>query len=200
MEASPRMQTPVVTAKGAVTVVEATRAEQALIRRVAESRATVPDVEIGAVVDASAWAGHDAARIPTPALVRAAATALREHPRANAAYRDGHFELYERVNVAVVMPAADGYAAPTLFDADRRSPPELADELERLGLAAAAGELVAADLAGATFTVANLGARHVTRASVIPVPPQAAALAAGAIRAVPVVRDDRVVPGLTAEL
>ena len=36
-------------------------------------------------------------------LVRACARALRAVPRANAAYRDGRFELYRRINVGIVV-------------------------------------------------------------------------------------------------
>src|SRR3712207_6266125 len=54
-------------------------------------------------------------------VVKAAATALREHPRVNAAYRDGRFELYDRVNVGVAVAAQDALVVPTVFDADRKS-------------------------------------------------------------------------------
>ena len=40
-------------------------------------------------------------------IVRAAALALREHPKANGSYRDGVFELHDRVNVGIAV-AADG--------------------------------------------------------------------------------------------
>ena len=45
-------------------------------------------------------------------VVKACAIALREHPRANGAYRDGRFELYSRVNVGVAVAAS--LAAPSL--------------------------------------------------------------------------------------
>jgi pyruvate dehydrogenase E2 component (dihydrolipoamide acetyltransferase) len=185
-------------AKGQVTTVEPSRGERAIVRRVSEARATVPDVELGAVVDVSAW--PPATSFPTAALVRASALALRAFPRANGSYRDGRFELYSRVNVAVVMPAADGYLAPTVFDADRKSAAEIDPELSELTRRALAGELTSPELAGATFTVTNLGGHRIARVTPILNPPQAAALAVGAVRAVPVVREDGLVAGRQLEL
>src|SRR3712207_9463310 len=54
-------------------------------------------------------------------VVKASANALREHPRVNAAYRDGKFELYDRVNVGVAVAAMDALVVPTIFDADKKS-------------------------------------------------------------------------------
>jgi pyruvate dehydrogenase E2 component (dihydrolipoamide acetyltransferase) len=194
------------TAKGIATVQELSRGERSSVRRVAEARATVPDVELGAIVDVSAWParlGADAGRLfalPTAALVRASALALKTVPRANGAYRDGRFELYSRVNVGVAMPAADGYATPTVFDADGKTVAEIEAELSDLSARALAGELSAPELAGATFTLANLGMDGVSRGTIIPVPPQAAALAAGAARATMIVRDGAAMAGYELEL
>ena len=46
-------------------------------------------------------------------VVKACALALREHPRANGAYRDGRFELYSRVNVGIAVAARDALVVPT---------------------------------------------------------------------------------------
>ena len=183
--------------KGSTTVVEPTRTERAIARRTAEVRATVPDFELSSEVDAAgliaATAAHGCSALAV--LVGACATALRAHPRANAAYRDGRYELYSRVNIAVTVPTADGWTAPTVLDADTRTLPELDADLAELSARAAAGELTPPELAGATFTLTDLGPWGVGRPGTFVVPPQAAALAAGAIEAVPVVAGDTIVPG-----
>ena len=71
---------------------------------------------------------------------------------------------------------------PTLFDADRKSVAELDEQISELELAVAAGTLTAPALAGATFTVWNAAGHGLAAASIPPVPPQAAALAAGTRR------------------
>jgi pyruvate dehydrogenase E2 component (dihydrolipoamide acetyltransferase) len=157
----------------------------------------VPDLELGIEADAGpalALAAEQGCSF-TAILVRACAGALREHPRANGAYRDGHFELHSRVNVAVTVPTDDAYLAPTVLDADTRTLGELDAELARLSALAAAGELTAASLAGSTFTLTDLGPQGVHHASAFIIPPQAAALTAGAVRAVAVVRDGTIEPG-----
>ena len=156
--------------RGETRVEEPTAAERAVARRAAESRATVPDLELTVARDRPA---------STARLVSACALALAEHPRANAAYRDGRFELYSRVNVGVVVASGEAYAIPTLFDADRKAHQELEDELATLTAGALAGELTAPAYAGATFTLWNAAEHGLAAASIPVVPPQAAALAAG---------------------
>ncbi len=183
--------------KGETRVHELTRAQRTIVRRTAETRATIPDLELGAEVEvgtALALARERGCSF-TAVLVRACADALREHPGANAAYRDGHYELYSRVNVGVTVPTEQAYLTPTLLDADTKPVAHLDAELRAVTSRAQAGELTPPELAGATFTLTHLGQPGVTWASAFITPPQAASLAAGAVRAVPVVRDGTVMPG-----
>ncbi len=178
------------------------RAERAVGRRAAETRATVPDLELGIEADAgpalALATAHDCSF--TSVLVRACAAALREHPRANAAYRDGRYELYSRINVAVTVPTEEAFLAPTVLDADTKSLGELEAELARLRERARAGELTAAALSGSTFTLTDLGPQGIGRGSALIVPPQAAALTAGAVREVPVIREGGLAPGQVLSL
>lgn len=178
--------------KGSVEIVEPSRVERTIARRSAETRATVPELELDAQVDLSALAPTSSGAM-TPLLVRASALALREFPRANGAYRDGHYELYSRINVGVVLPDGDELVSATMFDADRKPLAELASELD--SLQARLSELLPPERSGATFTVSNPGIQGVTRSSALILPPQAASLAAGAVRQEAVVRDGAIVPG-----
>lgn len=198
------------TAKGSVRVQEPTRAERVIGRRAAESRATVPDLELSAVAGVSAIVaarrelrvqlGEGAAPSLTAVVLRACALALRAHPRANGAYRDGHFELHSRVNVGVAMMAGGGFAVPTVHDADAKTALEIAGELRSLAASVRAGTITSPELAGTTFTIANLGGLGVSSFSV-PVPPgQAAILAVGTAREVPVVRAGDIVAGYEMNL
>src|SRR6185369_9191758 len=65
-------------------------------------------------------------------VVKAAAMALREFPRANGSYRDGHWELYSRVNVGVAVAAQDALVVPTVFDADQKGLREIAADSRAL--------------------------------------------------------------------
>ena len=183
--------------KGQTRVEEPTRAQRTIVRRTAEARATVPDLELDTEVGMEMCLDLAAERgcSVTAMLVRACALALRDVPHGNSAYRDGRFELYSRINVGVTIETEDAYAVPAVLDADRKSLPELTAELDELTHRAQAGELTPPELAGATFTLTDLGKHGVARCSAIVTPPQAAALAAGAIRTVPVLHDGAVVSG-----
>ena len=183
--------------KGEIQIEQLSRSEQTIARRVAESRATVPDLELRAEVDMGACLAHaaDGRASIAAMLMRACARALRAVPRANGAYRDGQLELYSRINVGVVVPTDDGYLVPTVFDADRKTLAELTVELDSLAGKARAGALTPPELSGATFTFADLGMYPIADYTPVISPPQAAAVAAGAVRALPVVRDEDIVPG-----
>jgi pyruvate dehydrogenase E2 component (dihydrolipoamide acetyltransferase) len=159
-------------------------------RRVAESRATVPDLELSVKL-------ADRSASDTSQLVQACALALREHPRANASYRDGKFELHSRINLGVVLATADTYLIPTVFDADQKSLGELEAEVAQLRDQAASGTLAPPAFSGATFTTWNASELGLSAASIPVVPPQAAALAAGT-SALTLVCDHRILYGAVA--
>ncbi len=199
-ETTPSPSATAAAGRGAATAIEPTRWQAAVARRSAEARATVPDLDLRLDVDASALLrrAEELGGGPTALTAlyaRACALALRGHPEANAAYRDGRCERFDRVNVGVLVAAPDAYTIPTLFDADDKPAVELAAELADLAARARRGALLAPELSGATFTLSDLGALGIDAGTPLIVPPQAAAVAGGAVRAVPVLRDGAIVPG-----
>jgi pyruvate dehydrogenase E2 component (dihydrolipoamide acetyltransferase) len=193
-------------AKGIVTTVQPSRTQVQIAQRMAESKATIPDFTLHAEVDMGQAvgfraqlrkAGRSGEAVPSynDMVIKACALALREHPRANAAYRDGAFELYERVNVGIAVAADDSLIVPTVFDADRKPLLDIAREARTLAERVRSRQITPAELSGGTFTVSNLGMYGVTDFAAIINPPQAAILAVGELREVPVVRDGQLVPG-----
>lgn len=188
--------------KGEVALREPTRNEQTIARRNAEARATVPDLELSAEVEVSAAEELAPGGGPafTAVLVRAYALALGVHPLANAAYRDGHYELYSRVNVGVTLATEDAFVVPTILDANTKTLDEVRGELETLTARTASGELTPPDFAGATSALTDLGGYGIAQAETLLTPPHATSLAAGAVSSKPVVKDGAVVPGRTVTL
>jgi pyruvate dehydrogenase E2 component (dihydrolipoamide acetyltransferase) len=90
--------------------------------------------------------------------------------------------------VGFVVASEDTYLIPTVFDADGKPLAELADEIGRLSTAATAGRLASPAFSGATFTLWDATPDGVSSASIPVVPPQAAAIATGALRDVPTLR------------
>ena len=187
------------TAKGQVSYEQPSKLQSVVARRMAESKATAPHFYLRASVDMSeAVSGRaklkelasEGSVVPSfnDMVVKACALALREHPRANGAYRDGRFELYSRVNVGVAVAAKDALVVPTLFDADRKGLRQIATESRALAAKVREGQITPPELSGATFTVSNLGMYGIDGFSAVINPPQAAILAVGAIEERPVVR------------
>jgi pyruvate dehydrogenase E2 component (dihydrolipoamide acetyltransferase) len=117
-------------------------------------------------------------------IVKAAALALRHHPLANGAYRDGAFELYSRVNVGIAVAAEGALVVPTIFDADQKSLGAIAADSRRLASLVRDGTATPPDLTGATFTVSNLGMYGMTAITPVINVPQAAILGVGTMREV----------------
>jgi pyruvate dehydrogenase E2 component (dihydrolipoamide acetyltransferase) len=209
-------------AKGQTSSVEPTRTQRTIARRMAESKATIPDFTLTVEIDmercvelraelkrlshptvggGSAAHGDEGSSAPTynDMIVKACALALREHPRANGSYRDGRFELHARVNVGVAVavasgdPTAGALVVPTVFDADTKALGEIARETRALAERVRDGSVTPPELSGGTFTVSNLGMYGIAHFTAIVNPPQAAILAVGAVAPTAVVRDKEIV-------
>ena len=192
------------TAKGETTTVELSRTQQTIARRMAESKATIPDFTLLIDVDMEECvrlrtelkqiSRGDSDKAPTynDMVVKAAALALREHPAANGSYRDGRLQLHARVNVGVAVAAQNALVVPTVFDADEKSLGEIARETHTLADRVRAGAITPPELGGGTFTVSNLGMYGVRSFTAIVNPPQAGILSVGALSPRAVVRDGQV--------
>jgi pyruvate dehydrogenase E2 component (dihydrolipoamide acetyltransferase) len=176
----------------------------------AESKATAPDFVMTLEVDMEdavefrkslkAAAGEGPAPSFNDLVIKAAALALKDFPRANGAYRDGQFELYSRINVGVAVAGQDALVVPTVFDADTKSLGTIAAEARRLAERVREGKITPPELSAGTFTISNLGMYGIRRFVAVINPPQAAILAVGELSPKPVVRDGEVVIRNTMEL
>jgi len=177
-----------------------TRTQRTIARRMAESRAVVPDIELVVDIDMGACLAlraqlsehHSPAPSVNDLVIKACALALRQHPRVNGSYADEAFVLHERVNVGFAVAAPDTLLVPVVTDADRRPVTEIAAVTRELAVKAREGRIAPPDVAGATFTVSNLGMFGVDRFTAIINTPQAAILAVGAATARAVARDGAV--------
>jgi pyruvate dehydrogenase E2 component (dihydrolipoamide acetyltransferase) len=183
--------------KGEAEVQELTRLQQTVSRRMAESKATAPEFSIALTVDMTA-AVELRERLkqisdPVPSfndmVVKASANALREFPRVNGAYRDGKFELYEKVNVGIAVAAQDALVVPTLFDTDKKSLGQIARDARAVIEKVKEKTVTPPELSGGTFTVSNLGMFGIEQFTAIINPPQAAILTVGKLAKKPAVDD-----------
>jgi pyruvate dehydrogenase E2 component (dihydrolipoamide acetyltransferase) len=183
--------------KGHVKVEELTRLQQTVSRRMAESKATAPDFSIALTVDMTAAVALrerlKEISDPVPSfndmVVKACAGALREHPRVNGSYRDGKFELYDRVNVGIAVAAMDALVVPTIFDADQKSLGQITRDARAVIGKVKDKTVTPPELSGGTFTVSNLGMFGIEQFTAIINPPQAAILTVGKLEKKPAVDD-----------
>jgi pyruvate dehydrogenase E2 component (dihydrolipoamide acetyltransferase) len=131
----------------------------------------------------------------THLVLKATGLALRRVPELNASYDGDAMVLHEAANIGMATAINDGLVVLVVRDCDRASLAEIAQQTAGLLERARAGRFAADDMSGGTFTVSNLGMLPVTEFAAIINPPQAAILAVGAIRDVPVVKAGQVVPG-----
>jgi pyruvate dehydrogenase E2 component (dihydrolipoamide acetyltransferase) len=129
----------------------------------------------------------------TDIIVRACALALRQHPRANGAFKQERLELHSRVNVGLAVATPNGLVVPVVQDADLKSLPEIAVESSRLVARAREGTITPPELSGGTFTLSNLGMFGIDYFTAIINPPQAAILAVGAITSRPAAQQGEIV-------
>jgi pyruvate dehydrogenase E2 component (dihydrolipoamide acetyltransferase) len=191
--------------KGETELVELSRTQALIARRMAEAKATIPEFTLQCEIDMEAAvalraqlksvAARREEQVPSfnDMIVKACAMALREHPRANGTYKDGRFELHPRVNVGVAVAAGDALLVPVVRDADTSTLWEIAAQARRLALAARDGTITPPELAGGTFSVSNLGMFGIDAFTAVINPPQAAILAVGSLAARAVVREGQLV-------
>jgi pyruvate dehydrogenase E2 component (dihydrolipoamide acetyltransferase) len=191
------------TAKGETQVVELSKLQQTVARRMAESKATAPhfylsmEIDMSRCVEARARikaSSQEGEVVPSfnDMLVKATALALREFPRANGSYRDGKWELHSRVNVGIAVAASDALVVPTIFDADQKGLRQIATEARALAQRVREQTITPPELSGGTFAVSNLGMYGISNFQAVINPPHAGILAVGAITETPVVRSGEI--------
>ena len=188
-------------------VVEPTRMQTTIARRMAESKTTVPEftVTVEARVDQAVSMRQQlkdsvpgAEKVTmTDFLVRACALALRKFPEVNTSWVDGRFQRKRSVNIGLAVAPSQGMGllVPVVHDADSKDIVQISIESRQVIERARSGRPGEGDLTGATFSISNLGMFGVDEFTAIINPPEAAILAVGAIKDAAVVDDGKVVVG-----
>src|SRR5712692_3135403 len=190
-----------------VEVVEPSRMQATIARRMAEAKSTIPEfqVTVEARVDLAVSLRQQlkdsvpgAEKVTmTDFLVRACALALRKFPEVNSSWVDGRFQRKRSINIGLAVAPSQGMGllVPVVHDADVKDLIQISIESRQVIERARSGRPNEGDLSGATFSISNLGMYGVDEFVAIINPPEAGIIAVGAIKDVPVVEDGRIVPG-----
>jgi pyruvate/2-oxoglutarate dehydrogenase complex dihydrolipoamide acyltransferase (E2) component len=136
-------------------------------------------------------------------VVRAVVRALQRFPEFNASIDiDKDQIIYKRYfNIALGVHTERGLVPMVLRDADKKSIPQISDELAVLGEKARTASFAVNDTRGGTYTISNAGAMGGSRYSTpIITPPQVAVLAIGKTRWVPWVTENQETRGIAPRL
>ena len=118
----------------------------------------------------------------TDLVVRAAALALRDHPRLNASVHDHAIHVQPEINVGLAVALEEGLMVPVLQRADQLPLSAMAAETRRLAQGARTGKLTLPELEGGTFTVSTLGSFGIDFFTPVITPGQVAILGVGRLR------------------
>jgi pyruvate dehydrogenase E2 component (dihydrolipoamide acetyltransferase) len=202
-----RPEAPAAPAGPEVEVIEPTRMQATIAKRMAEAKATVPNfnVTVEARVDEAVKLRQQLKEsVPgaekvtmTDMLMRACALALRKFPEVNTSWVEGRFQRKRSINIGLAVPPSQGLGllVPVVHDVDRKDLAQISIESRQVIERARSSRPGEHDLTGGTFSISNLGMYGVDEFVAIINPPESAILAVGAIKDVPVVEDGRIVPG-----
>jgi len=128
-------------------------------------------------------------------VVKAVAMALRKHPKINSSWLGDKIRYYNHIHIGVAVAIDDGLIVPVVRFADQKSLVQISLESKELAKKAKERKLQPKDWEGNTFTVSNLGMFGISQFTSIINSPESCILSVGAIRQVPVVKNNQVVPG-----
>ncbi|WP_352429014.1 2-oxo acid dehydrogenase subunit E2, partial [Thermoflexus sp.] len=189
---------PAPPAAPAPAVAPASPLRQAIARRMTASKQTVPHFYVTVEVDmdeAMAWRerinaalGERGKVTVNDLVVKAAALALRDFPALRASYQEGGIVYHEAIHIGIAVALEEGLLTVVVRDADRKPLAQIARETRELVERARSGKVRPEDIEGSVFTVSNLGMYEVEHFIAIINPPEAAIMAVGSVREVPVVK------------
>jgi pyruvate dehydrogenase E2 component (dihydrolipoamide acetyltransferase) len=183
--------------------VKVSQMRKAIARRLAESKFTSPhfyetvDIDMKRSIEARGALNElsDVKISFNDFVVKACAAALRRHPAINSSWQGDKMVQHGDVHVAVAVAIDDGLITPVIKHTDKKGLAQISRETKDLAGRARDKKLQPDEFEGSTFTISNLGMFGIEEFTAIINPPNAAILAVGAIRDVPVVENGMVVPG-----
>lgn len=128
-------------------------------------------------------------------VIKAVAVALRQFPNLNASFGGDKIIQKGHVNVGNAVALPTGLLTVVVKDADVKPLAQIGAEMKAMVARARDGKVQPGDIEGSTFTVSNLGMYEIEHFTAIINLPEAAILAVGAAKEVPVVKDGQIVPG-----
>jgi pyruvate dehydrogenase E2 component (dihydrolipoamide acetyltransferase) len=187
----------------AYTEVSVSQMRKTIARRLAESKFTAPhfyltiemDMDRAIDVRKSILESVGVKISFNDLVIKAAAVALKKHPKVNASWLGDVIRYNQHVHMGVAVAVDEGLLVPVVRFADTKTLSQIAAEVKDYAGRAKDKKLQPSDWEGNTFTISNLGMFGIDEFTAIINPPDACILAVGGIRQTPVVKNGQIVPG-----
>ena len=174
-----------------------------IAKRLGQSKFTAPHYYLGLDLDMdNAIASRKAInQLPDTKIsfndmvIKAAAMALRLHPKVNTQWTDKNTIIAKHIHIGVAVAVDDGLLVPVLPFADQMSMQQIGGKVRELAGKARNKKLQPKEMEGSTFTISNLGMFGITEFTSIINQPNSAIMSVGAIVQKPVVKDGQIVVG-----
>jgi len=119
-------------------------------------------------------------------LVFVVAKVLSEQSNMNCSLIGEEIIYHKDINIGIAVSLEEGLIAPVIKNADKIMLHVLSQEIKKMIKLSREGKLMPDDYKGGTFTISNLGMYGIESFTAVINPPEAAILAVGAIRRVPI--------------
>jgi pyruvate dehydrogenase E2 component (dihydrolipoamide acetyltransferase) len=178
-----------------------TQLRKTIARRLVQSIGPIPTFYLTTEVDMErAWDAREALKALgdgpkvsfNDIIIKAVATALRQHPACNAWWQDDRIRYWHEVHVSMAVAIEDGLITPVIRNADLKSLRQISTEAHDLAGRARERRLAPEEYTGGTFSVSNLGMLDIDEFTAVINPPEAGILAVGRIVQKPVEHEGQV--------
>jgi pyruvate dehydrogenase E2 component (dihydrolipoamide acetyltransferase) len=186
-------------------VVQLTKLRQAIARRMTESKTSVPhfyvtheykmDALMALRKQINDYLPENEKLSVNDFIIKAVALALREFPNLNASFSGDKVVRHGAVNVGIAVAIPGGLLTIVNRNTDQQPLRAISADVKRMVAGAREGKVKPNDIEGSTFSISNMGMYDVENFAAIINPPEAAILAVGSAREVPVVDNGEVKVG-----
>jgi pyruvate dehydrogenase E2 component (dihydrolipoamide acetyltransferase) len=178
-------------------VVNMTKLRQAIARRMAESKTSIPhfyvshEYKMDALMELRSQYNQivpeNEKLSVNDFIVKAVALTLRQFPNLNASLNGNSILRHGQVSIGIAVSVEGGLLTIVSREADQKPLRQISSEVKAMAGRVREGKVKPEDIEGSTFSISNMGMYDVENFSAIINPPEAAILAVASAREVPVV-------------
>ena len=179
--------------------VQLSKLRQAIARRMAESKASIPhfyvthEYNVDRLMDLRAQFNKILPESEKTSVndfvVKAVALTLLQFPNLNASLSGNSVIHHGQINIGIAVSVEGGLLTIVCRDAEQKPLRQISAEVKAMAARTRDGKVKPDDIEGSTFSISNMGMYDVENFAAIINPPEAAILAVGSARQAPVVED-----------